>query len=113
MENIHSGRDERQISPLKEILKKRRKGNSTALKERPAGDGRGAIDSSQFITLNPKVSYAELKRRFQSPSPMASSINNTSFQNKVTHRSFLSPTPSLKDLKDHIGAFQTIKKELN
>jgi hypothetical protein len=31
----------------------------------------------------------------------------------VTHRSFLSPTPSLKDLKDHIGAFQTIKKELN
>lgn len=69
--------------------------------------------------LNPKISYSELKKRYISPSPANSTIspdalpsNNSSFK-RMPHRSFLSPTPSLRDLKDHMGTFQTIKKEMN
>jgi hypothetical protein len=67
-------------------------------------------------TLNPKISYSELKKRYISPSPannstipaapdgLPTSSNQSSFK-RMPHKSFMSPTPSLKDLKDHMGTF--------
>lgn len=90
----------------------RRRGNATSLKQRPEENTYVSVtDPAALLTLNPKISYSELRKCFKSPSP-PQSTNNASFK-KMAPRSFLSPTPSLKDLKDHIGAFQTVKKEIN
>jgi len=54
--------------------------------------------------MNPKISFTDLRQRFKSPSPIGN-YNNATFQ-KVPSKSFLSPTPSLKDLRGHLSTFK-------
>jgi hypothetical protein len=65
--------------------------------------------------MNPKVSYSELRKRYRPSLAQASPQRDEkkAHEQILKRMSFLSPTPSLKSLKDHIGAFQTVKKEEN
>lgn len=64
-ENIHK--------PFKDLIKKKRRGNATTLKERPGKDGYFKVAENNFQTLNPKVSYSALKRF----SPSKSNLNQS------------------------------------
>ena len=52
-------------TPLK--LRNERRGNVTAVKERPDA----LVKATQNLSLmNPKISFSELRQRFKSPSPL-------------------------------------------
>jgi len=58
--------------------------------------------------LQPKISYSALKEKFLSPTLRKidqTPLDGQKIKEKIKPVSFMSPTPSLKDLKDHIGAF--------
>jgi len=89
----------------------RKRGNASTL--RPSAY-LGGLDSLLNITetLNPKVSYSDLRKLYKPTSHLSKDkklISNTSSINQKM--SFLSPTPSLKSLRAHIGNFNTVKKE--